>query len=183
MYFSDLVVLGVNRLPLLSAISAKTLQLHQRCKNAVSSELVMSLYEKRFVKSATTDALNSLKAVLKVDAVVVSVWWRWALWRPRSVQRSSAAIITVLGLRHALTEGQSFQRSLCFHEKYMQDQKGGYRVSQCWVRAQSQRYTAKYISVSEVMHVGVNTCVNVKMKATAVSTEALLYFSALLDVQ
>lgn len=38
-------------------------------------------------------------------------------------------------------------------------------------------------SMSEVMHVGVNTCVNVKMKATAVSNEALIHFSALLDVQ
>ena len=43
-----------------------------------------------------------------------------------------------------------------------------------------QKYTANYnTSASQVMHVGVNPCVNV----LAASTEARLYFSALLDVQ
>lgn len=40
-----------------------------------------------------------------------------------------------------LNEGQSFQRRLCFHKKYMQHQKGGI---ECWcsVTEQSRRYTA-----------------------------------------
>lgn len=57
----------------------------------------------------------------------------------------------------------------------MQHQTGGCQVSQCSVCAESQRHTAKY--TGETVHVGVNACANLEIKATAVSNEALLYFS------
>lgn len=56
----------------------------------------------------------------------------------------------------------------------MQHQKAGCQVSRCSVCAEPQRHTAKYnTSAGETVYVGVK----VKINATAVSNEALLYFS------
>lgn len=130
---------------------------------------------------------SGLEAAVKVSAVAVSVWY-WSLRSPApSVPRSYAAAVIKPSntrgekgsflrpwLRHRLNEGQSFQRCLCFHKKYMQHQKDGYQVSRCSVCAHSRTYTAKYnTSACEALCVGVNTCANVKMKATAVSTAAV----------